>query len=103
MHISSLGDGFREAPNAELIEPKVEKYAELIKYKMFDLNITEADIHIMEDSSITRLQVVLQELSLFIHVHAILALLTLCACYSKPTWKWMLHVQMSYEYSESRI
>lgn len=57
MHISSLGDGFREAPGAELIEPKVDEFSELIKYKLFDLNITEADIHIMEDSTITRLQV----------------------------------------------
>ena len=57
MHVSSLGDGCREAPDAELIQPKVDEYAEIIKYKLFDLNITEADIHVMEDSTITRLQV----------------------------------------------
>ena len=57
IHVSSLGDGFREAPDAELIEPKVDEFSELIKYKLFDLNISEADIHIMEDSIITRLQV----------------------------------------------
>ena len=57
IHVSSLGDGFREAPDADLIQPKVDEYSEIIKYKLFDLNITEADIHIMEDSSITRLQV----------------------------------------------
>lgn len=57
IHISSLGDGFVPAPGADLIEPEVDKQAELIKYKLFDLNIVEADIHIMEDSTITRLQV----------------------------------------------
>ena len=64
MHISSLGDGFREAPGAELIEPKVDEFSEIIKYKLFDLNITEADIHIMEDSTITRLQVSLMHSNL---------------------------------------
>ena len=57
IHISSLGDGFVPAPGADLIEPEIDKQAELIKYKLFDLNIVEADIHIMEDSTITRLQV----------------------------------------------
>lgn len=57
IHISSLGDGFVPAPGADLIEPEVDKQAELIKYKLFDLNIMEADIHVMEDSTVTRLQV----------------------------------------------
>ncbi len=40
-----------------MIEPKVDEYSEVIKYKLFDLHITEADIHITEDAAITRLQV----------------------------------------------
>ena len=57
IHIASYGDGFIEAPDAELIEPKVEPLSEKIKYLLFNLNILEADVHLLEGDSITRIQV----------------------------------------------
>ena len=57
IHTASHGDGFVEAPNVELIEPKVEPLSEEIKYRLFDLNILEADIHLVEGDAITRIQV----------------------------------------------
>lgn len=56
-HAVSHGDGFNEAPGALYIEPKVEPLSELIKYRLFDLNIEEADVHFLEGSNITRVQV----------------------------------------------
>ena len=57
IHTASHGDGFVEAPNVELIEPKVEPLSEEIKYRLFDLSILEADIHLLEGDAITRIQV----------------------------------------------
>ena len=57
IHTASHGDGFVEAPNVELIEPKVEPLSEAIKYRLFDLSILEADIHLLEGDTITRIQV----------------------------------------------
>ena len=57
IHTVSHGDGFREAPGAELIQPMVDPISEEIKYRLFDLSILEADVSITEGSTLTRLQV----------------------------------------------
>lgn len=56
IHTLCLGDGFQVAPDGELIRPKVEPVAEEIKYRLFKLDIAEADLHICEAGNITRLQ-----------------------------------------------
>lgn len=56
-HVASYGDSFIESPNAKLIEPDVDPFSEIIKYKLFDLTILEADLHILEGSTVTRIQV----------------------------------------------
>ena len=56
IHTLSVGDGLLEAPGALLIQPKVEPVSEDIKYRLFNLDIAEADLHICEEGSIMRLQ-----------------------------------------------
>ena len=57
LHTASYGDGFREAPDAELILPKIEPIAEEIKYKLLDVVIEEGDITLMDRDILTRIQV----------------------------------------------
>ena len=56
-HVASYGDSFIESPNAKLIEPDVDPFSEIIKYRLFDLTILEADLHLLEGSTVTRIQV----------------------------------------------
>lgn len=56
IHTLSIGDGLQVAPDGELICPRVEPISEDIKYRLFNLDIAEADLHICEGDSITRLQ-----------------------------------------------
>ena len=56
IHTLSIGDGFQVAPDGELICPQAEPISEDIKYRLFNLDIAEADLHICEGDSITRLQ-----------------------------------------------
>lgn len=56
VHTVSLGDGLQVAPDGELIQPMVEPISEEIKYRLFNLDIAEADLHICEEGSITRVQ-----------------------------------------------
>lgn len=44
------------APDGETICPKVDPISEDIKYRLFNLEIAEADLHISEDKSISRVQ-----------------------------------------------
>ena len=57
LHTLTHGDGFQEAPNPLLIEPKVEPWSEDIKYRLFDLSISDVDLSLLEDGAITRIQV----------------------------------------------
>ena len=52
----SFGDGFEVAPDGEVICPRVEPISEEIKYRLFDLDIAEADVYISEAGDLTRLQ-----------------------------------------------
>ncbi len=56
-HTVSHGDGFVPAPGAHLIEPKVERFSENIKYILFDMTIAEGDLHLLEGNTLTRIQV----------------------------------------------
>ncbi len=53
----SHGDEFVPAPGALVIEPKVERFSEDIKYFMFDITLAEGDLHLLEGNTVTRLQV----------------------------------------------
>lgn len=55
--VLSVGDTLVDAPNGQLIRPKVEPISEDIKYRLFDLSIAEGDLHITEGDRIMRLQV----------------------------------------------
>lgn len=55
--VLSVGDTLIDAPNGELIRPKVEPISEDIKYRLFDLTIAEGDLHLLEGERIMRLQV----------------------------------------------
>lgn len=56
-HTLSLGDTFQISPEGEMIIPTVEPASEDIKYRLFNLDIAGADVHLCEaDGSITRLQ-----------------------------------------------
>ena len=57
IHTASYGDGFREAPDAELIIPLIEPISEEIKYKLLDVVIEEGDITLMDRDILTRIQV----------------------------------------------
>lgn len=56
VHIFAVGDGLAVAPDGELISPCVEPISEEIKYRLFQLDISEADIHVCDADSITHLQ-----------------------------------------------
>lgn len=56
MHTLSLGDAFEVSPNGEAICPRAEPISEEIKYRLFDLEIAEADVHVYEVGSMARLQ-----------------------------------------------
>ena len=57
IHTLSFGDAFQMAPDGELICPNAEPISEDIKYRLFNLDISGADVHLCEcDGSITRLQ-----------------------------------------------
>ncbi len=56
-HTASFGDSCREAPDGELIQPKIEPISEEIKYKMFHFMIDEGDLNIVDGDTLTRIQV----------------------------------------------
>lgn len=56
VHTISLGDGLVVAPDGEMICPRVEPISEEIKYRLFDLEIAEADVYIYDVGNLTRLQ-----------------------------------------------
>ena len=56
IHVFAIGDSLAVAPDGELICPRVEPVSEEIKYRLFQLDVSEADVHICQGSSITRLQ-----------------------------------------------
>ncbi len=56
IHTYSVGDALQVSPNGEVNCPKTEPISEEIKYRLFQLDIAEADLHICEAETITRLQ-----------------------------------------------
>lgn len=44
------------APDGDLIHPRAEPISEEIKYRLFNLEIAEADVHVCEGGNMTRLQ-----------------------------------------------
>lgn len=52
-----VGDSTVEAPNGQPIQPLIDPLSEDIKYFLFDLSISEADVHLMEGEGLLRLQV----------------------------------------------
>ncbi len=57
IHTLSLGDALQVAPDGEVICPKAEPISEDVKYRLFNLDVAGADLHLCEsDGSITRLQ-----------------------------------------------
>ena len=55
--ILCYGDDVLKAPDPILIEPRVEPLSEMIKYKLFALAITQADVCVSDGTTLTRLQV----------------------------------------------
>ena len=55
--IISHGDAVLLAPDPILIEPRVEPLSEVIKYKLFALTVSQADVCISDGGTLTRLQV----------------------------------------------
>ena len=54
--VAAAGDALAVAPDGEVIAPRVEPISEEIKYRLFQLDICEVDVHVCEGESITRLQ-----------------------------------------------
>ncbi len=55
-HVFGIGDSLAVAPDGESICPRVEPIAEEVKYRLFQLDVCEADVHVCEARTITRLQ-----------------------------------------------
>ncbi len=62
-HTASFGDGCREAPGGEIIQPKIEPISEKIKYKMFHFMVDEGDLTIADGDALTRIQVAIYVLT----------------------------------------